>query len=187
MKHIDLLLYHFCEEELTKEEIKELPRAVKKFLKNKKFDDVEKVEILLMLKEILEESGQTSIAINDWTARWMHSKQKRAQLSFNIQTGVDTTTKLICGVNVSQNIHKSDNTIPYDGIMDVIIENLEYHKPIKISADTIYRTIEKSNISLRKRNRIPNTHKKTGKTTNQPFIVKNLTFKNKFRYPFIEE
>ena len=65
MKHIDLLLYHFCEEKLTQEEIKELPRAVKKFLKNKKFDDVEKVEILLMLEEILEESGQTSIAIND--------------------------------------------------------------------------------------------------------------------------
>ena len=139
MKYIDLLLYHFFEEELTKEEIKDLPRAVKKFLKNKKFDDVEKVEILLMLREILEESGQTSIAINDWTARWMHSKQKRAQLSFNIQTGVDTTTKLICGVNVSQS--PTDHyEIP--GIMDVIIENLEYHKPIKISADTIYRTIE---------------------------------------------
>ena len=132
-------MYHFYEEELTEEEIKELPRAVKKFLKNKKFNDVEKVEILLMLKEILEESGQTSIAINDWTARWMHNKQKRAQLSFNIQTGVDTITKLICGVNVSQS--PTDHyEIP--GIMDVIIENLEYHKPIKISADTIYRTIE---------------------------------------------
>ena len=69
----------------------------------------------------------------------MHSKQKRAQLSFNIQTGVDTTTKLICGFNVSQS--PTDHyEIP--GIMDVIIENLEYHKPIKISADTIYRTIE---------------------------------------------
>lgn len=139
MKYIDLLLAHFYEEKLTKDEIKDLPRAVKKFLKNKKFDDVEKVEILLMLKEILEKSGQTSIAINDWTARWMHSKQKRSQLSFNIQTGVDTTTKLICGVHVSQS--PTDHyEIP--GIMDVIIENLEYNKPIRISADTIYRTIE---------------------------------------------
>ena len=139
MEGIELLLNHFCEKELTKDEIKELPRPVKKFLKNKKFDDIEKIEILQMLKEILEESGQSSIALNDWTARWMHSKQKRSQLSFNVQTGVDTCTKLICGVNVSQS--PTDHyEIPET--MEIIIENLEGVKPVKVSADTIYRTIE---------------------------------------------
>ena len=62
--------------------IKELSRTVKKFLKNKKFDDIEKIEILQMLKEILKKSGQSSIALNDWTARWMHNKQKRSTIVF---------------------------------------------------------------------------------------------------------
>ena len=42
--------------------IKELSRTVKKFLKNKKFDDIEKNRnILQMLKEILKKSWQSSI------------------------------------------------------------------------------------------------------------------------------
>lgn len=138
MKQIEILLNHFCKEELTEDEIKKLPRSVKKFLKNKKFNEIEKIEILLTLRDILEESGQSSIAINDWTARWMYNKQGKAQLSFNIQSAVDSSTKLICGANVSQN--PTDHyEIPE--IMEIVIENLEGHKPIKISADTIYRTI----------------------------------------------
>ena len=138
MKQIEILLNHFCKEELTEDEIKKLPRSVKKFLKNKKFNEIEKIEILLTLRDILEESGQSSIAINDWTARWMYNKQGKAQLSFNIQSAVDSSTKLICGSNVSQN--PTDHyEIPE--IMEMVIENLEGHKPIKISADTIYRTI----------------------------------------------
>lgn len=138
MKQIDLLLNHFCKEELTEDEIKKLSRPMKKFLKNKKFNEIEKIEILLSLKDILKESGQSSIAINDYTARWMYNKQGKAQLSFNIQSAADSTTKLICGINVSQS--PTDHyEIPE--LMEIVIENLEGHKPIKISADTIYRTI----------------------------------------------
>lgn len=42
MKQIEILLNHFCKEELTEDEIKKLPRSVKKFLKNKKFNDIKK-------------------------------------------------------------------------------------------------------------------------------------------------
>ena len=40
----------------------------------------------------------------------MHIKQKRLQLSFNIQTGVDTATKLICR---SKRITKSHRPLKY--------------------------------------------------------------------------
>ena len=73
------------------------------------------------------------------------TNKKDPQLSFNIFKQVlDTCTKLICGVNVSQS--PTDHyEIPET--MEIIIENLEGIKPVKVSADTIYRTIEKSDFT----------------------------------------
>lgn len=53
-------------------------------------------------KNIFEDIGQSSIGINDITAYWMYNKQHRAQLSYNLQHGVDTKSILICEINVSQ-------------------------------------------------------------------------------------
>ena len=36
-------------------------------------------------------------------ARWMQNKDGQSQISYNIQSAVDTTTKLICTVNITQN------------------------------------------------------------------------------------
>ena len=102
MKDIEILLKHFTEEKLSDKEISDLRDSAQKFLHSNKLLDHEKIDILNTLKEILDESEQSSIAINDKTARWMYNKQHNAQLSFNLQHGVDTKSNLICGINLSQ-------------------------------------------------------------------------------------
>ena len=91
-----------------------------------------------MFENILEESEQSSIGINDITARWMYNKQHKTQLSYNLQHGVDTKSILICGINVSQS--PTDHyEIP--ALMEKVLKNLNGIKPEIVSADTIYRTI----------------------------------------------
>ena len=109
-----------------------------KFIKSKSLNDDEKLSVLNTLKIILEDSGQSSIGINDITARWMYNKQYRPQLSYNLQHGVDTKSILICGINISQS--PTDHyEIP--ALMEVILKNLNGIQPNMVSADTIYRTI----------------------------------------------
>ena len=68
----------------------------------------------------------------------MYNKQHRAQLSYNLQHGVDTKSILICGINVSQS--PTDHyEIP--ALMDKVLKNLNGIQPKIVSADTIYRTI----------------------------------------------
>ncbi|KZX14176.1 hypothetical protein [Methanobrevibacter oralis] len=55
---------------------------------------------------LLDCSGQKSLALNDYDARLMKTKdkgQKYPKFSYNVQLGTDTESKLICGVNVVQN------------------------------------------------------------------------------------
>ena len=128
----------FTKEELSNEAIKELRQSAQKFLFSKNLNDDEKIYVLKTLKKILEESEQSSIGINDITARWMYNKQHRPQLSYNIQHGVDVESLLICGINVSQS--PTDHyEIP--SLMDKVLYNIPADKPRVISADTIYRTI----------------------------------------------
>ena len=138
MKDIKILLKHFTEEKLPDEEISDLRDSAQKFLHSNKLLDHEKIDVLNTLKEILEESEQSSIAINDETARWMYNKQHKPQLSFNLQHGVDTKSNLICGINLSQS--PTDHyEIP--ALMEKVLNNLNRIKPAVVSADTIYRTI----------------------------------------------
>ena len=51
-------------------------------------------------------SGQDTISVNDIEARWMQNKDGQSQISYNIQSAVDTTTKLICAVNITQKPHR---------------------------------------------------------------------------------
>ena len=137
---ISLLIRHFMVQELTNDEIKKLRRTARKFLNDKSKSDKEKVEILFYWWHLLDYSGQVSLALNDYDARLMKTKdkgQKYPKFSFNIQLGTDTKSKLICGVNAVQN--PTDHyQIP--ALMNQILVNLQT-KPQKISADTIYSTL----------------------------------------------
>ena len=127
-------------EELSKDEIKQLRRTARKFLMDNSLSDEEKVDILFHWWQLLDYSGQVSLALNDHDARLMKIKdkgQKYPKFAYNIQLGTDTKSKLICGVNAVQN--PTDHyQIP--ALMNQILVNLQL-KPQKISADTIYSTL----------------------------------------------
>lgn len=79
-------------------------------------------------------SRQDTIPVNDIEARWMQNKDGQSQISYNIQSAVDTTTKLICAVNITQNPTDHDE-LPE--IVEKTIENIK-QDPNMISADTGY-------------------------------------------------
>ena len=139
-KDIRLLIRHYMVKELSKKEIKQLRKTARRFLEDKNKTDEEKIEILFHWRELLDYSGQVSLALNDYDARLMKIKdkgQKYPKFSYNVQLGTDTQSKLICGVNVVQS--PTDHyQIP--ALMDQVIHNLNL-KPLKVSADTIYSTI----------------------------------------------
>ena len=138
MDDIDNLIKHYTIEKLDDETIKDLRLSAQNFIFSENLTDNEKIETLYTLKEILTKSKQSSIGINDITAKWMYNKQHRKQISFNLQHGVDVKTNLICGINVTRN--PTDHyEIP--ALMENIITNLNGIQPKIISADTIYRTI----------------------------------------------
>lgn len=120
--------------------LKRFRRTARKFLEDTSKSDEEKVDILFHWWYLLDYSGQVSLALNDYDARLMKTKdngQKYPKFSFNIQLGTDTKSKLICGVNAVQN--PTDHyQIP--ALMNQILVNLQF-KPQKISADTIYSTL----------------------------------------------
>ena len=181
-------------EELSKDEIKQLRRTARKFLKDKSVTDDEKVDILFHWWRLLDYSGQVSLALNDYDARLMKIKdkgQKYPKFSYNIQLGTDTKSKLICGVNAVQN--PTDHyQIP--ALMKQILANLQI-KPQKISADTIYLTLanlqylEELNITAliptSKQNR-----KNSGNLPDNPFAIDYFVFdeyKNVFICPEKQE
>ena len=139
-KDISLLIRHYMVEELSKNEIKQLRRTARKFLMDNSLSDEEKVDILFHWWQLLDYSGQVSLALNDHDARLMKIKdkgQKYPKFAYNIQLGTDTKSKLIYGVNAVQN--PTDHyQIP--ALMNQILVNLQL-KPQKISADTIYSTL----------------------------------------------
>lgn len=67
-------------------------------------------------------------------ARWMQNKDGQSQTSYNIQSAVDTTTKLICTVNTTQNPTNHDK-LPE--IVEKTIKNIK-QDPNMINADTGY-------------------------------------------------
>lgn len=127
-------------EELSKKEIKKLRKSARKFLKNNKYNDDEKIEILFKWYDQLELTGQESLPLHDVDARWMKTKdkgQKYKKLAYNVQICTDNTSKLICGINVVQ--YPSDHyQIP--DLLKQTIENLQSIPKI-LCADTIYGTI----------------------------------------------
>ena len=163
-------------------------------MNDKSKSDEEKVDILFYWWYLLDCSGQKSLALNDYDARLMKTKdkgQKYPKFSYNVQLGTDTESKLICGVNVVQN--PTDHyQIP--DLMNQILTNLNL-KPQKISADTIYSTLANLNYldNLGITALIPTSQqnrKNSGKLPENPFAIDYFVFdeyKNVFICPMEKE
>ena len=101
---------------------------------------------MLHLKE-LEISGQKTCPLYDCEARWMFNKKGKKELSYNLQSGVDYTSKLILAVHVSQ--HPTDQ-YQLPPTLTKAVEN----SPVplnNISADTAYHN-EVSNKAIQEYN-----------------------------------
>ncbi len=102
----------------------------------------EKLDFLYHLREELKKSGQKTIALYDSEARWMLNKKGKEEISYNLQTAVDYTSKLILAVHVSN--HPTDH---YQ-LPPTLVKAIQ-NSPIplnKISADTGYHNEVSSEI-----------------------------------------
>ena len=77
MDDIDNLIKHYTIEKLDAETIKDLRLSAQNFIFSENLTDNEKIETLYTLKEILPKNKQSSIGINDITAKWMYNKQHK--------------------------------------------------------------------------------------------------------------
>jgi len=113
-----------------------LRRSAYKLLKNKNQTVDEKIDMLNKLKEILLESGQSSVGLSDCDARWMNNKKNQKELSFNIQGSADYKSGLILVLNATQDPTDRNQLIPQiENIKEVLSEY-----PTIISADYGFRT-----------------------------------------------
>lgn len=170
LKDIDILIGHYSGLKLPNKKIKKLPRPARKFVKREDLNDEDKLDLLYELKTQITMSGQNTVPVNDVEARWMHNKQGVKEVAYNVQSAVDTTSKLICAVKVSQN---PTDHYELPGIVENLMNNLE-KDPEYISADTGYHTetsfqfLEKNHIN----GLIPDrkqTREKTGRLSENPF------------------
>lgn len=102
----------------------------------------EKIDFLYHLREELKTCGQKTVALYDCEARWMLNKKGKEEISYNLQTAVDYTSKLILAVHVSN--HPTDH-YQLPPTLTKAIQNSPL--PLKkISADTGYHNEVSSNI-----------------------------------------
>lgn len=101
------------------------------------YDDMKldlKIDFLYHLLDELKASGQNTCALYDSEARWMLNKKGRKELSYNLQSAVDYTSKLILAV------HVSDKPLDHYQLPPTLVKAIQ-NSPVpldKISADTGY-------------------------------------------------
>ena len=198
---LEILLDYYENKSFDKERLSKLRRPASRFLLKENISNEEKIELLYDMKTQLTMSGQNTIPVNDIEARWMRNKEGISQISYNIQSAVDTTTKLICAVNVSQS---PTDHYELPNIVKTTIENIN-KKPEKISTDTDYHNpisieyLAKNNIQglipdrkqtleIKKQTNTNPFHKDHFKYdyTNDTYICpqnQRLFFKYKYTYP----
>ena len=113
--------------------IKKLKKPARDLLEDKMKLD-QKIDFLYHIKEELRKSGHKTCPLYDTEARWMLNKKGKKELSYNLQSAVDYTSKLILAVHVS---NKATDHYQLPPTLVKAINN----SPVplnKISADTGY-------------------------------------------------
>lgn len=120
--------------EESSDEVKNLKRTTRKFYYNDKMTIAEKLALLIEMERQLKICGQKTISVSDMEARWMYNKKGKAELSYNLQTCVDTATHLILATFISQN-PTDDYDLPI--VANKAMNNLDM-KIIRLLADAGY-------------------------------------------------
>lgn len=101
-----------------------------------------KIDFLYHLLEELKNSGQKTCPLYDSEARWMKNKKDKKEVSYNLQSAVDYTSKLILSV------HVSDKATDHYQLPPTLVKAIQ-NSPVpldKISADTGYHNEISMNI-----------------------------------------
>lgn len=179
---LEILIKYYEGDFLSAEELNKLRKPAKKFIVKEDIGCEEKIELLYNMKTQLTMSGQETIPVNDIEARWMRNKDGQSQISYNIQSAVDTTTKLICAVNITQNPTDHDE-LPE--IVEKTIENIK-QDPKMISADTGYHN-STSIEYLHKKGITPIIPDRKQTRKEQDKISTNPYHKDHFKYNYKED
>lgn len=133
-KECNLLIKHYKGLSVKPKKLEKLNKPARKILDNEQMSDNEKLELLYDIKTQFTLTNQQKIPMNDIEARMMKGKKGNFLVAYNIQSAVDYDTKLICGINVTQN---PTDHYELPEIADKAIKNIG-KTPKHISADTIY-------------------------------------------------
>lgn len=87
--------------EINKDILSNLRKPALKLLKRKYLNDDDKLELIYEVLSEFEGSRQETVPLNDINARWMYNKFGYYEIAYNVQSAVDTESKLICGIKVS--------------------------------------------------------------------------------------
>ena len=117
-------------------EVSLLKKPAQNFYYNKNMTVEQKILFLEEAKVQMRIYGRKKIPLYDPEARWMLNKKKKKQISYNIQSCVDTESQLIMGVHASQNATDHYELPP---TMQIAIENSPI-KPSEVLADAGYNT-----------------------------------------------
>lgn len=177
---IQLLLDYYEGEILTAQDLHNLRRPAKRFIIKENISREEKIELLHEMQTQITMSGQETIPVNDIQARWMRNKDGNSQISYNIQSAVDTKTKLICAVNITQ------NPTDHDELPEIVEKTIENTKttPKIVSADTGYHNSTSIEYLHKKgiKGAIPDrkqTHKQQDKINPNPYHKDHFTYNYK--------
>jgi len=117
-------------------EVALLKKSAQNFYYNKNMTVEQKIMFLEEAKIQMRIYGKKKIPLFDPEARWMLNKKKKKQLSYNIQTCVDTESQLFLSVYASQNATDHYELPP---TLERAIENSP-QKPQEVLADAGYNT-----------------------------------------------
>ncbi len=178
-KEVNFLIGYYSGITVPRKKIKKSSLPVRKFIERKDLSDDNKLDLLFCLDTELSMSGQNTIPVNDVEARWMHNKKGLSEVGYNVQSAVDTQSKHICAIKVSQN---PTDHYELPEIVEQSIENTKT-KPAIISADTAYHNtlsfkyLEENKIKGAIVDR-QQTRRNTGRKSKNPF------HKDYFKYNF---
>jgi len=135
-KDLRRLLIILKNKKYGKNEVKLLKNPAQKFYYNNNMTVEQKISFLEYAKVQMKEYGKKKIPLYDPDARWMLNKKNREEISYNIQTCVDTESQLIMSVYNSQNANDCFELPP---TLQKAIENSPV-KPVEVLADAGYNS-----------------------------------------------
>lgn len=174
---ISMLIDYYSGSILSDDEIEKLSKPCRNFIKRTDLSDETKLERLLEMKFQIEDSGQNTIAVNDYESRWMLNKNNETEPSMNIQAAVDSESKLVCGLDITQ---EGTDHYQLPEIGSIALDYLPT-KPEYISADTGYHT--SASFNFLEENQIQGlipsrtqTRKATGRASENKFHKDNMKY-----------